>query len=86
MLAGETIVPTITRRSLAQVMANAATFANERTLIFAGLDDTDRAVAALDDMAMLGPQRVGLYLDYPELTALRMDPRVAALRRKLGLP
>lgn len=30
--------------------------------------------------------RVGIYLTYPELSLLRADPRMAAFRRKLGLP
>jgi len=55
-------------------------------LIFAGLGDKDRTLAALEGMAVLGAQRVGLYLNRPELGLLRGDPRVQALRQKVGLP
>ena len=37
------------------------------------------SVAGMDRMAILGPQRV-------EFALLRGDPRVTALRKKVGLP
>jgi hypothetical protein len=37
-------------------------------------------------MAVVGAQRIGMYLNYPELALLRGDPRVKALRKKVGLP
>jgi hypothetical protein len=37
-------------------------------------------------MDALGAQRVGLYLNYPELALLRGDPRLKVFRKKLGLP
>jgi len=55
-------------------------------LIFAGLGDKGRALEALDRFTALGPVRVGRALNYPELASLRGDPRVKAIRRKLGLP
>jgi tetratricopeptide (TPR) repeat protein len=61
-------------------------YANEQALIFAGLGDKDRTFDALDRMAPLGPQRIGLYLDYPELALLRGDPRLKVFRSKVGLP
>ena len=67
-------------------MAKASTYANEQVLIFAGLGDKDRTLEALNRMAALGPQRVGLYLAYPELALLRGDPRLKVFRMKVGLP
>ena len=57
-----------------------------QTLIYAGLGDRDHAFEALDRMARLGPGRVGQYLTFPELAVLRGDPRLKALRKKVGLP
>ncbi len=74
------------RRDEARRMAAQTTFPNEQALILAGLGDKDGTFEALGRMAALGPQRVGLYLNYPEFTLLRGDPRLAALDRRLGLP
>jgi adenylate cyclase len=74
------------RRDEAQKEAAASAYANEQALIYAGLFDKDRAFAALDRMTILGPQRVGLYLYYPEFALLHDDPRLTAFREKLGLP
>jgi tetratricopeptide (TPR) repeat protein len=70
-------------RVLAEVTSNRP---NQQALIFAGLGDKDRAMEALERMAVLGPQRLGIYLNYPELAFLRGDPRVKALRQRVGLP
>jgi tetratricopeptide (TPR) repeat protein len=74
------------RREEAEKRAAASRYANEQALIFAGLRDKDRTFDALDRMAPLGPQRVGLYLDYPELALLRGDPRLKVFRKRVGLP
>jgi TolB-like protein/Tfp pilus assembly protein PilF len=74
------------RREEAERMANAAEYPNEQALIFAGLGDKERTVAALDRMAARGAQRVGEYLNLPELALLRGDPQAKALRKKIGLP
>jgi len=37
-------------------------------------------------MAVLGPQRVGIYLNLPELAFVRGDLRLKAFRKKVGLP
>jgi TolB-like protein/thioredoxin-like negative regulator of GroEL len=74
------------RRDEAARMEAQTTFPNEQALILAGLGDKDGTFEALGRMAALGPQRVGLYLNYPELTLLRGDPRLTALDRRLGLP
>ncbi|MBI3681290.1 MAG: tetratricopeptide repeat protein [Acidobacteria bacterium] len=57
-----------------------------QALIFAGLGDKDRTLEALDRMTPLGPARIGRALTYPEFALLRGDPRVKALRKKVGLP
>jgi hypothetical protein len=37
-------------------------------------------------MTVLGPFRIGRALTFPEFALLRDDPRVKALRKKVGLP
>jgi len=74
------------RREEAEKMAADSKYPNEQALIFAGLGDADRTLAALDRMSALGPQRVGVYINYPELSFLRDDSRLKALRKKIGLP
>ncbi|HKA18839.1 MAG TPA: tetratricopeptide repeat protein [Blastocatellia bacterium] len=73
-------------RDQAEKMAAASVYANENALIFAGLGDKERTFEALDQMAVLGPQRVGTYINLPELALLRGDPRLKAFRKKVGLP
>jgi len=58
----------------------------QQSVIFAGLGDKDRTLEALDRMAVVGPVRMGAILSNPELALLRSDPRLKALRRKVGLP
>jgi tetratricopeptide (TPR) repeat protein len=60
--------------------------AYQYALAFAGLGDKDRTIERLERMADLGPVRLGLDLSYPEFSLLRGDPRVKALRKKVGLP
>jgi TolB-like protein/DNA-binding winged helix-turn-helix (wHTH) protein/Tfp pilus assembly protein PilF len=74
------------RREEAEKMASAAQHANEQALIFAGLGDKERTLEALERIGALGPQRVGAYLYFPQFEFLRGDPRVKALRKKVGLP
>jgi TolB-like protein len=74
------------RREQAETLAGRSSYANAQALIFAGLGDEDRTLEALDRMAALGAQRVGMYLNFPELAALRSDPRLSAFRTKVGLP
>ncbi len=54
--------------------------------IYAALGDKDRAFKALDRAVVTEPYRVALLLQYPEMAALRSDPRLATLRRTLNLP
>jgi predicted Zn-dependent protease len=74
------------RREEAEKMAAASRYPNEQALIFAGLCDKDRTFEALDRMADRGSFRIGVYLNRPELALVRGDPRLAALRKKIGLP
>ncbi|HJZ97552.1 MAG TPA: tetratricopeptide repeat protein [Candidatus Solibacter sp.] len=58
-------------------------------VLFACLGDKDRTFEALDHVAQLGPIRIGWFLlrvdrEHPGL--LKGDPRLPALRRKVGLP
>ena len=58
----------------------------QQAVIFAGLGDKDRTLEALDRMTMLGPLRIGRTLTFPEMAFLRGDPRLKAIRKKVGLP
>jgi tetratricopeptide (TPR) repeat protein len=58
----------------------------QQSVIFAGLGDKERALEALDRMAVVGPVRMGSILSLPELALLRGDPRWIAPRKKVGLP
>jgi tetratricopeptide (TPR) repeat protein len=55
-------------------------------IISAGLRDKDRTFEALERMAAEKDPRVGWYITHPELAFIREDPRMAAFRRKLGIP
>jgi len=54
--------------------------------IFACLGDKDRTFEALDRAAAAGPFRMGRALNEQEFALLRGDPRLKALRKKVGLP
>ena len=58
----------------------------QESLIYAGLGDKDRTLEALDRMTDVGPMRIGRALICPEFAFLRGDPRVEAIRKKVGLP
>jgi TolB-like protein/Flp pilus assembly protein TadD len=74
------------RHEDASQLASETTDPYDRALIFAGLGDKERTIQELDRMAVLGPVRLGRDLTYPEFALLRGDPRIEALRRKIGLP
>jgi Flp pilus assembly protein TadD len=57
-----------------------------RGLIFAALGDKDRTLDVLHQMVPMGPTRIGRDLIAPEYAFLRGDPRLNALRRRVGLP
>ena len=73
-------------REEAERLAAGTTNPWTQALIFAGLGDKERTLEALDRMSVLGPVRVGRDLKYPELDLVRGDPRIGALRKKVGLP
>jgi hypothetical protein len=54
--------------------------------IFAALGDRDRTLEALGRGAVEGPFRVGRALAFPEFGFLRGDPRLKAVRKRVGLP
>jgi tetratricopeptide (TPR) repeat protein len=74
------------RREAERLAAAVGPNAFSQALIFAGLGDKDRALEALDRLAALGAARIGRALNSPEFARLRGDPRVKALRKKVGLP
>jgi len=55
-------------------------------VIAAALGDTERAMEAVERTGASEPHRMGRLLIEPELAPLRRDPRMAAIRKKLGLP
>jgi TolB-like protein len=57
-----------------------------QALIFAGMGEKERTLQALERLATLGPVRLGRDLTYPEFDLVRGDPRLKALRKKVGLP
>jgi hypothetical protein len=58
-----------------------------KAAVFAALGDKDRTFEALDRVVPLGPVRIGRdVLSSPRFALLRGDPRLKALRRKVGLP
>lgn len=73
------------RRDDAEKMAIGTNPFNQ-AVIFAGLGDKERALEAMERSAAAGPVRVGRKLTWPELALIRTDPRMIALRKKLGLP
>ena len=74
------------RADAEKVAAQVAPNAFYQALVYAGLGDKERTLAALDGMAKLGGARIGRALISPEFALLRGDPRVKALRKKVGLP
>ena len=70
----------------AEALANtAANVPLTQAIIYAGLGDHGRAFAALERGAAAGDPKIGGVLTYPEMIALRRDPRYEALRRRIGL-
>ena len=74
------------RRDEAEKLAAGTKAPFIQALIFAGLGDRERTFEALDHMTVLGPVKVGRILSFPELDLIRGDPRVKAIRTKVGLP
>ena len=79
------VYATLGRREEAEaIAARNSELPQRQAMIYAGLGDKERAFDALNRLAALNPRRAGAYLNYPELAVLRGDPRVQALRRKMG--
>jgi len=55
-------------------------------LAFAGLGDKDKTIEQLQQMAGVGPVRMGFILNSPEFAFVGGDARIRALRRQVGLP
>ena len=55
-------------------------------IMYAALGDKDRAFAALERTTFVEPQRLPILLVYPEMAALRGDPRFTSLRQRFRLP
>jgi eukaryotic-like serine/threonine-protein kinase len=74
------------RRSEAEKLyAEHERYPYRKAVISAALGNKDRTFEALDEMMRDEPHRVANALAYPEFALLRGDPRLAALRRSLGL-
>jgi adenylate cyclase len=77
------------RREEAEKTASKVTGGEGGAQIFACLGEKDRVFEALDHAAALGPIRIGWFLlrvDRENRGLLRGDPRLKALRKKVGLP
>jgi hypothetical protein len=74
------------RRQDAERVAAIAPRPAGKAVIFAALRDKDRTLEALEQMVPMGPTRVGRDLMSPEFAFLRGDPRLKALRKRVGLP
>jgi tetratricopeptide (TPR) repeat protein len=53
---------------------------------YAAAGDTDRALDALERLAVTSPHHLGRRLVRPEMAALRNEPRLVSLRQRFGLP
>ena len=74
------------RREETEKLAAVEPAAFQRALAYAGLADKERTLEELDRMTATGPVRLGRDLTYPEFDLIRGDPRLKALRKKVGLP
>ncbi len=59
---------------------------HQRALVFAGFGDREHTIEQLEQLASVGPVRLGFTLNSPEFAFLRGDPRLKILREKVGLP
>lgn len=73
------------KRAEAEALRESAKFPNHLALICAGLGDRDCVFEALNRMADIKDPRIHLYIVYPELALIRGDPRLDALKKKIGL-
>ena len=57
-----------------------------KAVVYGGLGDKDRAFEGLEQMIEIRDPRLANYLQFPELSVLRGDQRLAEIRRRLDLP
>jgi len=75
------------RREEAEALAAAHLDSPARLmLIYGGLGDKDRAFDALENTASKNWWRAACWMHRPEMALLRGDPRIDALKMRLGLP
>ena len=75
------------RRDDAERIAAMAPRPASKTYIYAALGDKDRTLQMLEGMVPMGPTRIGRdFLIGPRLAFLQGDPRLMAIRKKVGLP
>ena len=77
------------RREEAEKLAQSVSGGSGGMDIYACLGDKERVFEALDRAAVLGPIRIGWFLlrvDREQRGLLSGDPRLKALRKKVGLP
>jgi hypothetical protein len=60
--------------------------AQQFALVFVGFGDRDHTIERLERLARVGPVGLGFTLNSPEFAFVRGDPRLQALRKKVGLP
>jgi hypothetical protein len=53
--------------------------------VFGGLNDADRGVAALERAFEQNWWRAATWMHRPEVAVIHRDPRVAAVKRRVGL-
>jgi len=74
------------RREEAEKVAAGLSSPPQQAVVFAGFGGRDRTLEALERSAPLGGVQIGRFLVFPEFAFLRGDPRLNALRKKVGLP
>ena len=74
------------RRADIERLAAAPQHPYRAALFHAALGDTTRALDALEQAAIVAPHRTVRLLVYPELAALREEPRFLAIRSRFKLP
>jgi TolB-like protein/Flp pilus assembly protein TadD len=74
------------RREAEELAAKHPELPRGQMLIYGGLGDKDRAFEALERLAGMNSWRAAEWMHRPEMVLLRGDPRVDALKSRLGLP
>ena len=74
------------RREAEALAASHPDMPARQMLIYAGLGDKDRAIEALERAVAANWWRAAAWIHRPEMSVIRGDPRVDAIKRRLGLP